>query len=123
MNRVTNFLLAVLVAMLGAGCRSGFDGYIVFDKTSDTDLKWVTVSGFPRNPPCGVLMARTHAGSFVGSMQLPATATATWRYNGQADQQTVLTLLAEALSARKGDLRFEFGKDKKWTLSHKRDTA
>lgn len=122
-NRVTKFLLAVVVVALGAGCRSGFDGYIVLDNLSDVDLESVTVTGFPRNPPGGVLSAGTHAGSFMGSMELPATATLTWRYKGQADQQTVVTLPAEALGARKGDLRFEFGRDRTWTVTYKRVAA
>lgn len=96
-----------------------YSGSIVFGNVSDTGLEWVTVAGFPDTPPCGVLIPKSQKGSYLSPQVLPAKVVITWRFKGEADQKTELTIPAEARRAAKGELRFEFGKMKKWSVGFK----
>jgi hypothetical protein len=108
-------------AMIMSGCDRGFDGYIAFQNSSGSNLEWVTVSGFPRNPPVGVLIRGTHAGAFMHSMVLPETVTVTWRLAGEPDQKSVLSLSPVASGVRRGEIWFDFTADRKWIVSYKKE--
>ena len=120
MNRLSYFT-ALATIVITSGCSRGFDGYIAFQNSSGTNLEWVTVSGFPRNPPVGVLIRGTHAGAFMHSMVLPDSVTVTWRFEGKADQQSVLSLSPVPQGVRSGEIWFDFTADKGWLVSYKKE--
>ena len=96
-----------------------YAGSIVFLNVSDTRLEWVTVSGFSDNPPCGVLIPKASKGSYLDPQVLPTKVILTWRFKGEADQKTEITIPEDARRSTKGELRFEFSKTKKWSVGFK----
>jgi hypothetical protein len=121
MSRLVYLVTLSASAVMMSGCDRGFDGYIAFQNSSGTNLEWVTVSGFPRNPPVGVLVRGTEAGAFMHSMVLPETVTVTWRLEREADQKSVLSLSPVPPGVRGGEIWFDFTADRKWVVSYKKE--
>ena len=118
-SRIACFIALGAAAFVLSGCSRGFDGYIAFQNSSGRDFESVAVSGFPRNPPIGVLGSGTHAGAFMGAMVLPETVTVTWRLEGEAEHKSVLSLSPVPADARRGEIWFDFTADNKWVVSYK----
>lgn len=95
-----------LCLLYAAGCRASFNGAITFENVSEVDLEEVTVYGFPRDPPCGVLVTGQEKMAFMGPMALPLPKEVKliWRHGVGPEQETVLALPPEALHARGGEL-------------------
>jgi hypothetical protein len=121
MSQLVYFITLGASAIIMSGCSRGFDGYISFQNSCGTNLEEVTVSGFPRDPPVGVLVRGAHAGAFMHSMVLPDTVTVTWRLEGQADQKSVLSLSPVPSGVRRGEIWFDFTADRKWVVSYKKE--
>jgi hypothetical protein len=73
--RITFFIL--FVAAFTVGCTSHFSGSFEFRNRSNTEL-FVSVSGFERNPPVGILSTNYISGSSMDAMPIPAQAIITW---------------------------------------------
>jgi hypothetical protein len=69
--------LVLLTAAFASGCSTQFSGNFEFRNRSETEL-FVSVSGFERNPPVGLLYPNGTAGSSIGPMSLPTKATIFW---------------------------------------------
>jgi len=110
---------AVLMFAALVGCEAKFAGTIAFRNASDAKIR-VNVTGFVENPPCGNLIPNATKTSKLRPMTLPEKTVLLWRSPDQPGQETVISIPEDARKAMNGELLFEFGSDKKWSVKFQR---
>jgi len=109
----------ILLAFIVRGeCWGTFDGYIAFANNSDTELQAVTVSGFARRPPAGVIAPGSRKRGSMPRMTLPASVTITWRHKGTEEQRATVPLTPIPKCATHGEIRFDYAREGKWSVSY-----
>ncbi len=122
--RQPRFATLILVATLCVtGCVSRFDGDISFVNRSERDLAWVIAEGFPRQPPCGILIKGATKQSFMGSMALPDIVTIVWRFEGGAEQRSLVPIPPAARDSAGMALVLEFTEREGWQVKVRRNNA
>jgi hypothetical protein len=99
------------------GCQRDFDGDLEFRNKSPREL-WVTVAGFSYEPPVGVLVPGGVNSSDLGRIELPQQVTLTWRYVGEPDTTTILSLTNLPPNMSGGTIVFEFTKTNAWIITY-----
>jgi hypothetical protein len=109
----------ILLAFIVRGeCWGTFDGYITFANNSDTELQAVTVSGFARRPPAGVIAPGSRKRGSMPRMTLPVSVTITWRQKGTEDQRATVPLTSVPKCVTRGEIRFDYAGGGKWSVSY-----
>jgi hypothetical protein len=109
----------ILFAFIVRGeCWGTFDGYIAFANNSDSELRAVTVSGFPRRPPAGVIPPGSRKRGSMPRMTLPASVTITWREKGTEEQLVTVPLTPVPKCATRGEIRFDYAREGQWSVSY-----
>jgi hypothetical protein len=109
----------ILLAFIVRGeCWGTFDGYIAFANNGDTELQAVTVSGFARRPPAGVIAVGSRKRVSMPRMTLPASVTVTWSQPGTEEQRATVPLNPVPKCATRGEIRFDYAREGKWSVSY-----
>jgi hypothetical protein len=111
-------ILLLLIFIVRGECWGTFDGYIAFANNSDTELQAVTVSGFARRPPAGVIAPGSRKRGSMPRMTLPASVTITWRQKGLEERLATVPLTSVPKCATHGEIRFDYAKEGKWSVSY-----
>jgi hypothetical protein len=110
--------LILLTFILRGECWGTFDGYITFANNSDTELQAVTVSGFARRPPAGVIAPGSRTRGSMPRMTLPANVTITWRQMGTEEQRAIVPLTSVPKCATHGEIQFDYAREGTWSVSY-----
>jgi hypothetical protein len=109
----------ILLAFIVRGeCWGTFDGYIAFANHSDTELQAVTVSGFARRPPAGVIAPGSRKRGSMPRMTLPTSVSISWRQKGTEEQRATVPLTPVPKCATGGEIRFDYSREGNWSVSY-----
>jgi len=109
--------LILLAFIVRGDCWGTFDGYIAFANHSNIELQAVSVSGFTRQPPAGVIAPGSRKRGSMPRMTLPASVTITWREKGMEEQHATVLLSPVPKCATRGEILFNYASEGKWSVS------